>query len=714
MSKKDHYKNKLARVVSHWTTPRGSKWTNFEEKKIYQFIVLLYLASILAVTLVISYYLLQQQIFYVQLYSGYLFSALLMLGMLRRGVGIFCVVLLNNLSTHVVLAGLVLKSGFLNTQEVGWVLMIPLFNALQAGTRFTVQMAVVSMLMMVGLAQYTETATYSDSGRVLATDTTHELIMFGLKLAFSVAMAAIFESSRRSALKSYKISSREALKSKNLLSQTARVANIGGWSLDVQTKNVWWSEQTYHIHEVPVGERMLVRDTLRFYTQASQPLIQDALENAMENGVGWDLELPFITANGKRLWVHSVGSVVTDGQGRQHVHGTIQDITAKRQSLLEIQQTRDEAIRLATSKGRFLAMMSHEIRTPMNGVLGNIELLRTEDLAPHVKAKVENLYASSESLLNILNDILDFSKIESGKFRIEKAPFELKQLVDSITLTFMQNAKDKDLDFVVEYDPNISPHVYGDKNRIRQILTNLVSNALKFTDKGKVTVTVKSIPEDKIVCFSVRDTGPGIPKNKIATLFKMFSQLDESATRSKGGTGLGLAISKSLIDMMEGTIYVSSELGMGSTFSFELSLPECEPPKVEPAQKSVAQTYRKGLQILAIDDNQINLDVAKSLLLRLGQQCDIYKNPLEGVEQALRADYDLVLMDLHMPELDGLAATRRILEGKPDQVIIAVTASVLDEERKKCIESGMQNTLTKPLRMVALEKMFTEYFPEDS
>ncbi|MGL1902596.1 MAG: ATP-binding protein [Fibrobacterales bacterium] len=387
----------------------------------------------------------------------------------------------------------------------------------------------------------------------------------------------------------------------------------------------------------------------------------------------------------------------------------------EKENTYETEKSRRIAAELtAQAKSEFLANMSHELRTPMNGIFGSSSLLRDIKNVPEdVHELSEMIYTSTESLLVVINDILDYSKLESGKYHIEAIPFDLKDLLHDVYTLMHYNANQKDITFTLEYTQIDHEVFIGDPTRIRQILINLIGNAIKFTNNGSVTIKCASVSTDEQQCalsIAIVDTGIGIPESKQSAVFDEFSQAEHSTTRKYGGTGLGLTISKKLSLLMHGDITLQSSEGEGSTFALELSLRKSDEQIKQKSRTMEKRDYQKT--ILLAEDNLLNQKLFKKMLTKIGVAVEVAANGAEAIAMVKNKEYAIILMDMQMPVMDGITATETLHRTLPNQLppIIALTANALPEDRIKCIESGMQGFLTKPLNQARLVEEFDRWF----
>lgn len=506
-------------------------------------------------------------------------------------------------------------------------------------------------------------------------------------------------------------------RTESLLNRVGEMSRTGGWELDLATSSLTWTEETYRIHEVEPGSPINIENAINFYAPGARPVIQEAVEQCVTNGAPYDLELPFRTATGRELTVRAIGEAVYENGEVVRLVGSFQDISVQKASMQELEVAREAAESANRAKSGFLANMSHELRTPLTSILGFSEILG-DDIADidGVKKAAGIISTNAKHLLTLINDILDLSKIESDRIEFEPIECSPRQFLIDLDLMMRQVAEAKGIAFETEVEYPVAETVKLDEVRVRQILVNLAGNAVKFTSEGRVRVSLVCRPDDEgqtALTVHVEDTGIGMDKACVERIFRPFMQGELSSTRRFGGTGLGLSISKRLAEMMDGRIEVMSTPGKGSRFTLIVPLGSPEISMIDrDAQTSaniepsaIPERHKislEGARILLVEDGVDNQKLLNLLLTKAGAEVVIASDGLEGADAALKAKasdtpFDLVLMDMQMPVLDGYGATRKLREAGFTTPVVALTAYATSEDRAKCFDAGCDDFLTKPI-----------------
>lgn len=502
---------------------------------------------------------------------------------------------------------------------------------------------------------------------------------------------------------------------------------IWDW-MDVEKNEVYWSPQFFKLLGYEDEE---IKSSYQTFVSLMYPadatILKNAIEEHFNNSKPFDIECRLMQKTGNYKWFQAKGLLtINPDTGVKRMTGSISDISDRKNTERKLQKAKEEAESATKMKSEFLATMSHEIRTPMNGIIGITELILDTKLTLQQKRYLDNLLQSAENLLEILNDILDFSKVEAGQMELEMLPFNLKTTVQDVVDLLSPKANQKGLELSINFQNHVNEFLIGDAMRIKQILHNLLGNAIKFTGSGQITITVGDNPlyvapkGKSMIMISVKDTGLGLTKEQAKMIFNKFVQADSSTTRKYGGTGLGLAICQQLVTLLGGEISVESAVNIGTTFSFTMLLDIASSNNVDDnvgvRQKITLDPGINGpIRILMAEDNRINAEIAKEMLERLGCEVITVSNGRDACE-ILKTDrkFDLIFMDCQMPIMDGFEATSKLIEHENITTqqhipIIALTANSMQGDKEKCLAAGMDDYLSKPVGQKDFAKMVSKW-----
>ena len=494
-------------------------------------------------------------------------------------------------------------------------------------------------------------------------------------------------------------------RSEQLLKIALELADVHVYEMDYVRRELTkaGAEDTFFTESKTYDE--LFRDAYSGIDPRDRPAAKEAWRRHIETGETYRPEYRMVRSDDREVWASGAGRLINDPDGRPlRLIGALQNITDRKAAEMTLLQAKEAAEAANHAKSAFLATMSHEIRTPLNGILGMGQVLLREALPEQQHGRVKIILQSGEMLLSLLNDLLDISKIEAGKLGLEDGYVDLAEIARSTLANLTVLAAEKDIVVVLEIAPEAEGIFKGDPTRVCQIVNNLASNALKFTAEGRVVLRVSNPDGD--LRFAIEDTGIGIPAEKLDALFERFTQADTSTTRKFGGSGLGLAICRDLARLMGGEVTVESKEGVGSTFTARLPLARLVghgPVSSGAPAASEAEFEDPGaLRILVAEDNAVNRIVMTTILNQVGINPVIVNDGQEAVDAWRREDWDLILMDIQMPVMDGLTATRIIRQeeverGSAQTAILALTANVMADQRRSYIEAGMNGVVAKPI-----------------
>lgn len=548
-----------------------------------------------------------------------------------------------------------------------------------------------------------------------------------------------------------KITSQLDSKNTSLL-QAQKIAHIGYWTLDLITQEEIWTDTLYEIYGLPTS----TKPSFDAFCSCIHPDDKERLiasqNEKIEKGESFSSQYRFLHKDGSIRHVIANGQMKYDENEKPvQIFGLIQDVTDLKEAEIRLAQSKEEVDRINTNLERtiekrtmslkeakeeadaansaktdFLASMSHEIRTPLNGILGIAQLLEDSPLDVDQKNKLNVLLSSSQNLLSLVNDILDMSKIESGLMEVENKAFDFQEMLKVTTASFVTLAKDKNLYFKIRTELQIPEMMCSDELRIRQILNNLLSNALKFTEKGGITLSISwradkakldqptSQMGQSLLSIIVEDTGAGIAEERLPFIFDEFTQADSSISRKFGGTGLGLSIITKLTELMGGSIEATSTFGQGSIFTVSLPVQQMEIQAIDvpPSSTDIQEERPPTMKILVAEDNMVNAMIILAFLEKFGHRGTHVENGAQAVQALQQDHYDLVLMDIHMPEMDGLEATKCIREmekGKAATPIVGLTAEAFSDRLTIFRDTGMDDVLTKPYKAEHLKSAIAKY-----
>jgi signal transduction histidine kinase/AmiR/NasT family two-component response regulator len=502
----------------------------------------------------------------------------------------------------------------------------------------------------------------------------------------------------------------ELVNAQRRLDAAIKLAGIHVWEMDYRTKSVWGvGDDIFDEGSNAAGFLELSEDLSAGIHPDDRPAAAAALAAARDERRAFRGEYRLDRKDDRELWVSAASMDFRDETGDIETHlGVMVDISQRKQAENALIRAMAEAEAANRAKSDFLATMSHEIRTPLNGVLGMARAMAGDELTPAQRERLEVVRQSGESLLTLLNDVLDLSKVEAGKLELDVEPFDIEELAGAAHATFAGVAQAKGLALDLAIEARACGRYLGDAARVRQVLSNLISNALKFTEKGGATIAIDRTRRGLVI--RVSDSGIGIPADRIGKLFHKFEQADASTTRKFGGTGLGLAICRELAELMGGKVTATSRAGRGTTFTVVLPLRKLAAADRAPtdvAQAETTQSDDREIRVLAAEDNKVNQLVLRTLLNQAGINPVIVDDGKAAVEAWELGEWDVVLMDVQMPVMDGPTASRAIRQreavtGRAPTPIVALTANVMSHQVREYELAGMNGWVAKPIEVAAL------------
>lgn len=500
----------------------------------------------------------------------------------------------------------------------------------------------------------------------------------------------------------------------NLLDIGMDISMMGGWEYHLLTRDLFVTRQINDIKDLGIDVVLNPRSILTFYDLENKNHLLNTLNEALQQGHSFDIELELTSAKNFKKWVRVAGVPVFENNKIQSFRGILKDISHHKKSKQELIAAKNLAEQIARKRTEILSIMSHEIRTPLNGIIGICNLLDQVDIAdPATREYINHLNFSSNHLLDLVNDILDLEKMENRKMELHEHEVNLVAFVENIRRQLLSLAEAKDLALNFYHDGDLPETVQLDELRLGRILNNLIGNAIKFTEEGRIDITLTTISQQAgqvRIGFKIEDTGIGIPEHLHEHVFDRFHQVQQASHRQQQGTGLGLSITKGLVNLFGSEIYLHSKPNEGTTFEFEidfLTIGNTEPLMLNKGKKQGLSAL-PYLKLLIVDDNPVNLLVAKRQVNHFGLEAEQAESGYEALNMLKEQQFDIILIDLHMPGMDGYQLARQVQLDYPDTKVIIFTADILEEVRVRLKEMGLPHLLSKPFNPEEMHEMLLE------